>query len=880
MQIDRFVAEYGHPELGTGVAAPRLSWTLTGAGEGTQTAYELEARRPSGASVTHAASSPESVLVPWPFEPLASRERLELRVRAEVGGAWSPWSAPLVVEAGLLDDADWSARFISPRDLGGLDDGAPVLTTDVAPSGEVASARLYVTALGTYTAWIGGTRVGDDVLAPGWTAYQERLRYQTHDVTDLLRGQHGDVPIAVVLGNGWYRGELTWDLRRDRYGDRLALLAQLEITYTDGRVDVVGTDDTWRAGPTGVLADDLYQGQRTDLREPRGAAAAAGASGAVDVLDDDALIGRLVAPLGPPVREVVTLPAREILTSPSGELLVDFGQNLVGWVRLRVRDGAAGSEVTVRHAEVLENGELGVRPLRKARAIDTYVLAGGDEVLEPAYTFHGFRYAEITGARPDLGDLTAVVVSSDLRRTGEFTCSDADVNRLHENVVWGMRGNFVDVPTDCPQRDERLGWTGDIEVFTPAASTLFDVQGFLGSWLADLAADQRPDGGVPFVIPDVLHETEQEPSEGETELPRQRPDAACGWADAATVVPWTLYERYGDTGVLERQYDSMRAWVEKQRALAGPSLLWDTGFQFGDWLDPTAPPDRPADAQADPAVVATAYFHRSADLLARTARVLGRDDDAATYETLAADVAAAFRAAYVSDDGRVHSDCQTVYALAITWDLFATDEQRSGAGDRLAELVREAAFHVSTGFLGTPVILDALCLAGYPDLAHSMLLTRTNPSWLYSVSMGATTIWERWDSMLPDGSINPGEMTSFNHYAYGAVADWLYRSVAGLAPAAPGYREIEVRPLATGQLTHASARVQTPYGEAGVAWRIDGDRFVCDVTVPAGTTATVALPSDGPAEQVGPGHHEFDVRFVPVLGRDAARTPKEGTLLR
>ena len=855
MRIERLVAEYDAPDLGLGVAAPRLSWSRSG-GAQEQTAYELRLRDADGGVDVATGSGPEQVLVAWPFRDLGSRERVEVEVRVQAGDEWSAWSAPLVVETGLLDAADVRARMISPRDVGGLDDGAVVLARDLELAGTVAAARLYITAHGVYDAWIGGRRVGDHQLAPGWTSYDARLRYQTFDVTEHLRDHAaaGGTEIAVGLGNGWYRGQLTWNLSRDTYGDRLGLLAQLEITYDDGRTQTVVTDESWRAGPTGVLADDLYDGQATDLRVPL--APEAPADGPVDVVDTD--LGRLVAPMGPPVREVGTVPAVEVLAAPSGAQLVDFGQNLVGWVRLRVT-GEPGQEVTVRHAEVLEHGELGVRPLRDAKATDTYVLAGGEQVLEPRYTFHGFRYAEVTGAQVTAADAEGVVVSSDLRRTGWFECSEPDVNRLHENVVWGMRGNFVDVPTDCPQRDERLGWTGDINVFAPTAGFLFDVGGFLGSWLQDLAADQHADGGVPMVVPDVVHENVGGPRPGDD---GQTPGA--GWADAAVHVPWTLYERYGDVGVLERQYDSMRAWVDKQRALAGESLLWDTGFQFGDWLDPDAPPHDAAAAKADPAVVATAYFARSARLLSRTAELLGRDADAAAYGRLSDDVAAAFREAYVDDDGIVRSDCLTVYALAIVWDLLATDAQRHGAGQRLAALVREADFHVSTGFLGTPLILDALCDAGYPELAHAMLLTRTNPSWLYPVSMGATTVWERWDSMLPDGSINPGEMTSFNHYAYGAVADWLHRRVAGLAPAAPGYREISVRPLVTGQLQHATAGYDSAYGRIDVSWRLDGERFELDLRVPPGVVAHLDLPLDEPARTVGAGEHHVSGDWVPV----------------
>ncbi len=791
--------------LGLGTASPRLSWQITTAPDDyAQTAYEVEITGTTKQS--YVVESAEQVLVPWPGEPLASRERAEVRIRVRGADDWSEWSEPASVEAGLLSPDDWSARFISPRD-NVLGSPAPLLSAALDLPGDITKARLYVTAHGIYLPELNGSRVGDDELAPGWTAYQHRLRYQTYDVTELVRA--GDNQLEFLVGNGWYRGRLGFREQSQVYGTRLAVLAQLEVTTGDGQVHTFGTDDTWNARESAILADDLYDGQRTDLRRTPGPASP------VDVLDAD--LGLLVAPDGPPVRIVERVPARALSTSPSGKTLIDFGQNLVGRVQLTVRGVAAGDEVVIRHAEVLENGELGVRPLRSAKATDSYVLAGPDEVvLDSPLTFHGFRYAEVTGV-PELRveDLTAVVVSSDLRRTGWFESSNELLNKFHENVVWGMRGNFVDVPTDCPQRDERLGWTGDIQVFSPTASFLFDSAGFLGNWLSDLSAEQQKDGSVPFVIPDVLRNPEP---------------ATAAWGDAATIVPWVLYNRTGDAALLARQLPSMRAWVDKLTALAGDNLLWSGGFQFGDWLDPTAPPDNPFQAKADPDVLATAHLARSAEVVALAAEVVGDTEIAREYADLAARVRQAFAAEYTTEGGRVLSDAATNYALALQWALLPTERQRQRAADRLADLVRTAAFRISTGFVGTPLIADALADTGHPDLAYRLLLQTHCPSWLYAVTMGATTVWERYDSMLPDGSINPGEMTSFNHYALGAVADWMHRRVAGLAPGAPGYRSLTISPLITGQLTSASAKHLTPYGEAAVAWARRNGEIALSVT--------------------------------------------------
>jgi alpha-L-rhamnosidase len=826
------------PVLGIGTVAPRLTWVVPDAHASfAQDSYEVELRRDGRDPEVVVVPSAEQVLVPWPSQPLASREPVCVRVRVAGGGTRSDWSEPASVEAGLLRAEDWTARFVSPCALGGLKAPAPVVCSRLLVPASISRARLYATAHGVYAAFLNGRRVGNDVLAPGWTSYAHRLRYQTYDVTDLVR--EGPNELEVLLGNGWFRGRLGWGDRRALYGDRLALLAQLEVTTSDGEVYVLASDDSWTARESGVLADDLYDGQRTDLRPRSGAR-----TDRVETVEAD--LSRLVAPDGPPVRCTGTLPAVEVLRSPSGATLVDFGQNLVGWVRLRVRNREPGEEVVIRHAEVLEDGELGVRPLRSAKATDAYVLAGGAlEVLEPSLTFHGFRYAEI-GGLPDVRaeDVEAVVVGSDLRRTGWFTCSDDSLNQLHENVVWSTRGNFFDVPTDCPQRDERLGWTGDVQVFSPAATFLFDTGGFLTSWLADLAAEQHPDGSVPFVVPDII---------------ASAAPAAAGWGDAATLVPWVVYERTGDLALLARQLPSMRLWVDRVAALAGADHLWAGGFQFGDWLDPAAPPDAPFKAQADPDVIATAHLARSAEVVGLASRLAGDLDAAERYARLAHDVRGAFAREYVTGGGRVLSDCPTVYALALQWSLLPTEDQRRRAGERLADLVRAAGFRISTGFLGTPLIADALTCSGHTDVAYRLLLQKGCPSWLYAVAMGATTVWERWDSMLPDGSINPGEMTSFNHYALGAVADWLHRTVAGLAPAAPGYRRLLVRPEPTHELTAASARLRTPYGDAEVAWERSDGVLVLRVAVPVGTTAVVHVPGQPEPVEAGHGAHTWRV---------------------
>jgi len=736
--------------------------------------------------------------------------------------------------------------------------GAPLLRHEArldGGHGDLVEASLRATAHGVFTAWINGAPVADDVLSPGWTSYEWRLRYRQYDVTELVRAApDGNVVLGLALGNGWFRGRLGWGGGRAYYGSELGALAELEIVFADGHRQVVGTDGTWQAGPSEVVENDLYDGETIDarLRDDAWLGPGFAAEGWTGVHVDDGFDPSILTPyVGPAVvRHEEVRPVR-IWASPAGKALVDFGQNLVGWLRFAVR-GERGSTITIRHAEVLENGELGVRPLRSAKATDRFILSGGDDTFEPTLTFHGFRYAEIDGWPGELppDSLVAVVVHSDLRRTGEFECSDEMLNQLHRNVVWGLRGNVLDVPTDCPQRDERLGWTGDLAVFAATAAFLYDVEAFLRNWLADLAAEQRAaDGRVPFVAPDVLKYIPQPPG-------RHTPESTAIWGDAAVWVPWTLWQAYGHVDVLSEAYDSMSAHVRRVESLLSPTGLWDTGFQFGDWLDPTAPPDKPIQAKADPGVVATACLYRSARLTAQAASILDRAADADHFGALAERTRAAFTEHYVSDDGTVHSDAQTVYALAIAFGLL-DEPVRQKAGDRLAALVAGSGYRISTGFAGTPYVTDALTLTGHLDDAYRLLLQQECPSWLYSVTMGATTVWERWDAMLPDGSINPGQMTSFNHYALGAVADWMHRVIGGIAPGEPGYRTVRVAPRPGGGLTWARTSLDTRPGRVVVEWRLGEDGGLdVDVTVPAGVTAEIDLP-DGRRQRVTGGRHRL-----------------------
>lgn len=745
-----------------------------------------------------------------------------------------------------------TARLITPA---APVDGAPALVGRFSLDqghGNLVRATLRYSALGIVEATLNGARVSDDLLTPGWSSYEWRVRVAETDVTALIAD---DTTLELTLGNGWYHGNLTWMGATGVYGDRLAAIAEIELVFADGHTLVWATDDSWAARVSDTVSDDLYHGQTIDARRRR----ADLRETAVEVIDDAAV--RFEPYVGPPVVPVETLEVRDVWVSPTGRMIVDFGENVVGWVRAEVT-GAPGSVVTLRHAEVLEKGEIGIRPLRSARATDRFILSGGDDVFEPRFTFHGFRYVEVDGWPGGVdavrrGGLTAVRISSRLRRTGTFSSSSPLLNRLHENVVSSTLGNFVDLPTDCPQRDERLGWTGDIAVFAPTSAYLFDVGDFLRDWLRDVVVEQEHQQGVvPYVVPDVLKYVGV--PEDITPV-----DSTAVWSDAIVWVPWAVWMASGDVRVLSENFEGMLAHLRHVSSLVSETGLWDRGFQFGDWLDPDAPPEDPASAKADRGLVATACLYRSADLALRVADVLGRGDTRDELERLRDATRVAFRAAYVNLEARrLRNHCETSYALALVFGLL-DDDERVWAGSRLAELVEDSGHRISTGFAGTPYILDALSGTGHLDAAGRLLLQRECPSWLYPVTMGATTIWERWDSMLPDGTINPGEMTSFNHYALGAVADWMHRELAGLAPIEPGYSRVRVAPKPIDGIDDASTAYDSVHGTIAVSWHREGALVHLEANVPEGVVAEVRLGQV--AAEVGAGVHRFSAEFAPTV---------------
>jgi alpha-L-rhamnosidase len=862
LKIKELRCEYKMDPLGIDVAKPRLSWQLESTEKNVlQTAYQVQVASSDKDLAKEKVvwdsgevKSDESVGVEYAGPALMSAKTYLWHVRVwDNHGHASGWSAPAKWEMGLLDSADWKASWVTPN-LGEDEtksNPAPLLRKELTINAKkkIERARLYASAMGLYEMHLNGKRVGDQYFTPGWTAYDFRFQYQTYDVTDMLKS--GANCLGATVGDGWYRGYMAFDGKRNNYGTKAGLLAQLVVTYTDGTQEVVGTDGTWKASTGPVLVSDIYNGEAYDARLEKNGWDAAGYDDKdwKSVTPMETPHQKLVAAAGPPVKKIEEVKAVKVLRTPAGDTVVDMGQNMVGWVKFRVT-APAGTTITLRHAEVLDKaGNFYTENLRAAKETITYTARGsGQEVFEPHFTFQGFRYVAVSGwpgeVRPD--DFTGVVVHSAIERTGNFETSSVLLNQLEHNILWGQKGNFLDVPTDCPQRDERLGWTGDAQVFSPTASFNFETVEFYEKWLKDVALDQQDDGAVPHVIPNILSHTT-----------RKDQSASSGWADVAVVVPWTVYQAFDDRRVLEQQYPSMKAWVEYMRKQAGEKYLYNTGFTFGDWLAfATTDSDYPG-ATTDKDFLQTAYFAHSTELLAKTAAVLGKKEDAAEYQALEGKIKAAFLREFVTPNGRLSSNTQTAYTLALAFDLLP-ESMRADAAERLAADVRKFG-HLTTGFLGTPNLTWALSDSGHLDEAY-LLLNRTEyPSWLYPVTKGATTIWERWDGIKEDGTFQDPGMNSFNHYAYGAIGLWMYGVVAGIRidEAHPGYKHVLIAPRPGGGLTYARAAVDSVYGKVSSGWQIADGKLKLKVEVPPNATATVSLPG-AKTEEVGSGSWEFE----------------------
>lgn len=701
--------------------------------------------------------------------------------------------------------------------------GGTVYLKNFRCAAKAEKAMLEITALGVYEAKLNGERIGDFILAPGWTSYSNRLQVQSYDVTDMLKTENS---LEVTVGQGW-RAIANKRDGSDFLGYRdTALIAELTLTYADGSTESIVTDSSWTARESKLRYTNIYDG---DIYDATFKAGSARHCICVDLEKD-----MLIPQEGEKIVEQERMPALQVIKTPAGETVIDFGQNMTGYVEFRIK-GTPGVQATVSHGETLDrDGNFYNANYRSARAQIKFTCDGEEHTYKSALTFFGFRYIRLENWPDEIKkeNFTAVVVHSDIRRTGYFECSDETVNKLFKNIIWGQKSNFLDVPTDCPQRDERLGWTGDAQVFVRTASLNFDVERFFKKWLRDLAADQGRDGCVPHVIPNISDDR----------------GGSSAWSDAAVICPWEIYRTYGDKAVLEEQFDSMKAWIDWMRERSENGRR-SGGSHFGDWLGLDSPEGSYKGATPED-LIATAYYKYSTELFIKAAHALGRD--AAEYENIPAEAAAAFRREYM-ENGRVKNATQTACVLALYFDI--TDDRAATAG-QLNELI-ERAGHLETGFVGTPYLLHALSDNGYAETAYDLLLRREYPSWLYPISKGATTVWEHWDGIKPDGTMWSTDMNSFNHYAYGAVADWMYGAAAGINsdPDRPGFEHIIFRPVTDRRLDFVKASIDTRRGTVASEWRRENGRIKYIFTVPEGCGASVII--GGEKHEAGAGTHEF-----------------------
>ena len=847
--VKDLTVEHKKNPVGIDILKPRFSWKLSGAGSNLmQTAFSIrvasDQKFSSGKMIWQSGKveSEASVLQEYDGPALKPGQRYYWQVKVwDNRGKESKWSETAFWQTGLFSPSDWKAQWIEMEGDTNRYSPAPHFRKEFYITKKVSGAMVYVTSHGLYELHINGEKVGDQVLTPGWTTYGKRLQYQVYDVTNMIT--QGGNAVGAVLGDGWFRGTLAWGNNWAIYGRRLGLLFQMELIYTDGSREMILSDATWKSNNDGAIRmNDLYNGEIYDATKKLTGWDKTGYDDSKWLKVRTASYNiPLIAEESVPVRKIEEIKPVKVFRTPKGSLIADMGQNMVGWIRLKV-NGPKGTTIRIRHAEVLDKyGEFYTANLRSAKCEIQYTLAGtGDEVYEPRFTFMGFRYVEVTGFPGTLttDNLTGVVVHSDMKPTGYFETSDPLLNQLQHNIIWGQKGNYVDVPTDCPQRDERLGWTGDAQAFSRTAAFNFNVAPFFTKWLKDVALDQKKGGEVPDVIPDVLN--------------RQNAASAqpsAGWGDVAVIVPWTMYTVYGDKRLLETQYPSMKAWVEYIRRKAGDTYIWKGGSKYGDWLfyHPPVNNHSEPDGHTDHDFIATAFYAYSTKLLANAAGELGKNEDEKYYNELYNKIRSVFIHEYVTPAGRIGTNSQTSYVLALMFDLLPED-LRDEAAAFLAGDIKSRRNHLSTGFLGTPYLCHILTQTGYADLAYDLLLQPTYPSWLYPVKMGATTIWERWDGQKPDSTFQDPGMNSFNHYAYGAIGDWMYRVSAGIEAGSPGFKDIIIQPHVTDKLNYVKASFESQYGTIASGWERKNEKIIVNVTIPANTSATILMPSDDPAK--------------------------------
>lgn len=863
LSVEKLHCEYLENPMGLDVPAPRLSWVLSADStmrNVTQKAYWLQVVKDKPVFSNEAeivwdtkkVESDQSVHIKYNGKQLSSGTRYYWRVNIwDSQGRESGWSTPSYWETGLMDSLLWLAQWITPdiAENESIDQPSPLLRKEFLLEGKIKKARLFITSRGLYSASINGNPVTDQLFTPGWTSYHKRLQYQVCDVTNLL--QNGANVAGVMLADGWFRGPLGPRQKRNYYGNKRALLYQLEIENSEGEKKTITSDNSWKSILGPIRLSSIYDGEIYDANYEleNWDTPAYEAKDWNNVKTMNYPKDKLISSVGVPVKRIEEVkPVQKIIT-PKNELVFDFGQNLVGRLKIRIK-GNKNDTLTILHAEVLDPaGNFYTDNLRTAKQKIQYIFKDNNEInYEPVFTFQGFRYICIKNFKGtiDKENIAAVVIHSEMEQSGYFECSDSMINQLQSNIRWGQKGNFLDVPTDCPQRDERLGWTADVQVFASTAMFNYNTVAFFSKWLKDLKADQSKNGSIPDVIPDIRNER----------------GGSTGWGDASTIVPYTMYLKYNDKRILEEQYESMKRWVEYLHNLAGKDLILDSGRHLGDWLFFIHPTDwNTKPGYTDVNLIATAFFAHSSKLLAKTAEILDNKTDMVFYNQLFDSIKVSFNNEFMTKTGRLSSNSQTAYVLALYFEL-VPEELKTNVVEYLVKDIVQRNYHLSTGFLGTPYLCHVLSENGKTDVAYKLLMQKTYPSWLYPINKGATTIWERWDGIKPDGSYQTIVMNSFNHYAYGAIGDWMYSVVAGIRAdeTKPGYKHFIVKPEPDPTLNYAKAGYESLYGKIETYWKTGNEQLYLSVTVPSNTTATIYLPYTDRVENVGSGKYTYSYK--------------------
>ena len=831
MKLYDLRTEYREKPIGLTEKSPRFSWKMETKEQNTiQTAYEIYVTDENGNVVWNSGKkvSDQSVLIPYEGETLAD----EMLYKVDVSVADNHGNVECIdgtFETGIFNNTEFIAKMIT-SDFPEEETACPVFGKTFAIDKKVKKARLYATAHGVYEVTLNGQTVGDYRMAPGWTSYHNRLQYQIYDVTEQLAAEN---EIAITVGNGWYKGILGFYCQPNQYGTQVGAFAELHVEYEDGSKDVIATDETWSVKTGEIRYSEIYMGETIDTDAPEIT------EGNVVVKDFDKAV--LTAQENEPVRITEKIVGKELIVTPKGEKLVDFGQIVTGVVEAHVK-GEKGQKIVLRHAEVLDkDGNFYPETLRQAKSIDTFICNGEEQIFRPHFTFHGFRYICVEGMEEFTADqFIACVTHSDMEKTGDFHCSNKKVNQLQSNITWSQRDNFLDIPTDCPQRDERLGWTGDAQVFSWTAAFNRNTALFYKKWMRDVAAESSLEKGVPHVVPDILDSY-----------------SSSAWSDVAVIVPWVVYQIYGDKGILKENWKCMHEWVDYIKNNCGENDLWQSGFQYGDWLALDKEESADRTGATDKYMIANAYYLYVTELVKKTAEVMGKDEEAKKYADLYETTLDAFQREYYTETGRIVSETQTGAIISLYFNL-AREKDRKRILNTLLTNIGNHKNHLATGFVGTPYICHTLSENGAHEMAATLFMKEDYPSWLYAVNMGATTIWERWNSIKPDGTFDESGMNSLNHYAYGSVGDWMYRKVVGLSQLEPGYKRFQVKPMFVKGIEEWGTEFESVYGKIVANTSCKAGKIHVHVEVPANTTAVIVLPEKEEVHEVGSGVYDYE----------------------